>query len=170
VGAESDDAIGRDDAAAPPALKSRTLTGRRRRRQLDRLVVRRRGKGGHCFWLERFRHGPGLQADDGVAVKVENPQVRIRAPKLGGEGGADIIRLGSGEASFSGAEPHEHDLILLTALELERSPVGTVGHDRFADLWERQRLVQPGGIRSGQVPHELAEESLEICTELSRQG
>jgi hypothetical protein len=110
------------------------------------------------------RHGEplGFQAHHGIAMPMDDVQVGIGAPELGFELSPDLSRLGPGKAALSGAEPHQHQLVIFTALELERPPVGPVGHDRIAKVGQGQRPMKSSGIRRGKVSNDLPEESLQV--------
>jgi hypothetical protein len=93
---------------------------------------------------------------------MHEPQIRVRAPHFHLELDSDLRRLGSGEATLSGAESHQHQLVVLTALQLERPAVGPVGQDGVMQLAHRQWPMKPIRIRGRKVPNDLPEESLQV--------
>jgi hypothetical protein len=112
--------------------------------------------------IERQGEGLGLEAHHGVLVPVDDIEIGIGAPHFDLELGPHLGRLGPGEAALSSAKPHQHQLIVLTALELERPPVGPVGHDGITQVGQRQRPMKASRIRGSKVPNDLPEESLQV--------
>ena len=112
--------------------------------------------------VERQGERLGLEAHHRIRVPVDDLQIRVGAPHFDLELGPHLGRLGPGKAALPGAESHQDQLVVLTALQLERPPVGPVRHNGFTQLGQRQRPVEPGGIRRGKVPNDLPEEALQI--------
>jgi len=125
------------------------------------------GEAGLVVECERQRLR--LEAYHRIAVPLNYFQVGVGAPYFDLELGPHFGRLGAGEAAFSGAEPHQDELVVLGALQLERPSVGPVGHDGLTQLRQRQRPVKSGGIRGSKVPNDLPEEAIQVGHSLSRQ-
>jgi hypothetical protein len=79
-------------------------------------------------------------------VELHQGQIRIRAAELGLEGDSSFIRAGVREPTFAGAESHDQELIVLAALELERSAMGAIWKDGAANIAEGERLPEPRRI------------------------
>ena len=122
----------------------------------------RRSEGKPRLMIERQGERLGFEAHHRVLVPVDDLQIRVGAPHFDLELGPHLGRLGSGEPALSGAEPHQYQFVVLTALELERPPVGPVGNDGLSKLGQRQRPMKPGGIRRSKVPNDLLKESLQV--------
>jgi hypothetical protein len=104
----------------------------------------------------------GLETDHGILMEAENAQIWVRARHLDLEVCPNLCRLHPGETTLAGTQPHQQKLVLLTALELENSAVGSVGRDMIAQLTERQRPAKPGGIDGRKVPNDLAKEAFHV--------
>jgi hypothetical protein len=112
--------------------------------------------------IERLCYRLGIEVYHGVLVPLNQCEIRVGTRQLLHELIANLVRAGSGEAPFSGAQSHEHELVVFAALELEGSAVGAIGQDRIADVHQKQRFRQASAIARGNVTDELNEESLQI--------
>jgi hypothetical protein len=79
-------------------------------------------------------------------VAPEQPQIGVVALQLVRKRFADFPILHAGKAPFAGTEAEQNELIVLAALELERTPVRAIGNDGVSELGQGHRPTQPRGV------------------------
>jgi hypothetical protein len=103
-----------------------------------------------------------VQDDHRVLVPVHDRQVWVGIQCFCRELRMNIVRLGAGEPTLSGAQADKNELVVLTGLKLESPPVGPVRKDLLKDLPQRERTPEPGRVGGGQVADHLTEEATQV--------
>src|SRR5919112_444555 len=114
--------------------------------------------------------GLRIQVDRRLPVLVQEAKIRIRACGRRREFGLNAGRLGSGQSSLSGTQPHDRQLIVFAGLDLQRPSVGSIRHDRVAQLGHLDRPTEPSRVDRGKVMYQLTKESLQVHRGFSRLG
>ena len=113
--------------------------------------------------VQRFSHWSCSKAHDRVFMELQQAQIGIGASYLYAEQLLDVFGLGDGETALAGTQLHEHQLVVLTTLELERPTVGTIRNDRVPYVSQGQWPAKPRRVGRGEVANELPEESLQVA-------
>jgi hypothetical protein len=117
---------------------------------------------------QRSRDCRAGQRDERVAVRAKQREVRIGGGELAPKPGLDLGRVGAGKTAIAGAQPEHERLVVLCALDSQRTAVGPVRQDIAKDFGHLEWLVKPPRIDSGKVGDEQVEEALEITHEACR--
>jgi hypothetical protein len=126
------------------------------------VALVRWSKGKLGLGVERLGHRFGVEMHHGVLVPLNDGEIRVGTCQLLHEFIVDLVRAGSGEPAFSGAEPQERQFVVFAAFQLEGSAIGAVRQYGIANVHQKQWLCQAGGIACSDITNELNEKSLQI--------
>ena len=98
----------------------------------------RRREGELGLVPQRPCNGSLIQCDRRIRVQLHQGEIGVRGAELGLECGSRLIRAGVCQPSFARAEPHQKQLVVLAALELECATVSSVRENGAANITERE--------------------------------
>jgi hypothetical protein len=104
-----------------------------------------------------------IQNDYGPLVPLHNCQIRIGALGFRRELRVSLFWLGASKVTFPGTQTDQHELVIFTALQAQRSAVGPVGQNGPTDLPHAKRKLEASRVGGDQVADDLTEEPAQIA-------
>jgi hypothetical protein len=85
-------------------------------------------------WIQYKSQRLRVEGHHSRLVSLYDGEVRVRAGDLLSEGNPQLVRLNVDQPPLPGAQAHQHELVILTALQLKRAPVGPIGNNVIPDV------------------------------------